>query len=177
MEMDPAELEVWQHYFTAHGLKQPFAQIWERAYKPEEIAEDRYAGCPILFFQLQGAEKHGFNEKLDIPGCVINAKWSSEAAPNGNQVSYCDIQSFRIKTYSRAVNHALAYLDRVTITGRVAKDDADVMRSVEGCNIAQIMDYIKVAEEAKAVNVLALLLEYKNAHFADFDPMDEFTLE
>ena len=33
------------------------------------------------------------------------------------------------------------------------------------------------AQEAQAVNVLALLLEYKNAHFADFDPMDEFTLE
>ena len=38
-------------------------------------------------------------------------------------------------------------------------------------------DFIQTAQEAQAVNVLALLLEYKNAHFADFDPMDEFTLE
>ena len=51
------------------------------------------------------------------------------------------------------------------------------MRSVEGCNLAQVTDYIAAAQEAGAVNVLALLLEYKNAHFADFDPMDEFTLE
>ena len=29
----------------------------------------------------------------------------------------------------------------------------------------------------KAVNVLALLLDYKNARFPDFGPTDEFTLE
>lgn len=39
------------------------------------------------------------------------------------------------------------------------------------------MSYIAAAQEANAVNVLALLLDYKNTHFADFDPMDEFTLE
>lgn len=43
--------------------------------------------------------------------------------------------------------------------------------------LAQVTEMIRVAQEAQAVNVLALLLEYKNAHFADFDPMEEFTLE
>ena len=177
MEMDAEEVTAWQKAFTSRGVKQPFAQIWERAYTQEEIAEDRYAGCPILFFQLQGAEKHGFNQDLKIPGCEVETKWSSEEAANGNKVSYCDIRSFRIKKYSRAVNHALAYLDRVTIEGRIKKDDADVMKSVEGCNVAQVTEYIRIAQEAQAVNVTALLLEYKNAHFADFDPMEEFTLE
>ncbi len=31
--------------------------------------------------------------------------------------------------------------------------------------------------EKNAVNILAQLLEYKSAHFAEFDPMDEFTLD
>ena len=177
MEMEPSALAAWQRYFNVHGLKQPFAQIWERVYKPEEIASDRYCGCPILFFQLQGAEKHGFDHELKIPGCEIQVKWSSETAPNGNKVSYCDIQSFKIGTFSRAVNHALAYLDRVTITGRIRKDDTDVMRSMEGCSPADLMSYIAAAQEANANNVLAALLEYKNTHFADFDPMAEFTLE
>ena len=177
IEMKKDELEAWQKYFISHELKQPFAQIWERAYTKEEIAEDRYAGCPILFFQLQGAEKHGFNQDLNIHGCRVEAKWTSEAAANGNKVSYCDIRSFKIETFSRAVNHALAYLDRVTIEGRIKKDDADVMRSVEGSNLAQVTDYIRLAQENSAINVLALLMEYKNNRFADFDPMDEFTLE
>ena len=46
-----------------------------------------------------------------------------------------------------------------------------------GFTLAQITEFIAAAQEANAVNVLAALLEYKNVNFADFDPMDEFTLE
>ena len=177
MEMETSETEAWQAYFTARGLKQPFAQIWEPVHTKDDIAPDRYAGCPINFFQLQGAVKHGLSEKLVIPGCTVDAKWTSEQAASGKTVTFCDIKSFKIYSYSRAVNHAVAYLDRVTVLGRIEKDDISAMDFVRGCNIAQITDFIAAAQEANAVNVLAALLEYKNAHFADFDPMDEFTLE
>ncbi len=43
--------------------------------------------------------------------------------------------------------------------------------------LAQVTKFISAAQEANATNVLAALLEYKNAAFPDFDPMDEFTLE
>ena len=177
MEMDRREIENWQAYFSSHGLKQPFAQIWEPVRTSEEIAPDRYKGCPILFFALQGADKHGFNEKLEIPGCEVTAEWSSKPASNGKTTSWCDIQSFKIKEYSRAVNHAVAYLDRVTVLGRIEKDDLSAMNYVTGCNIAQMQDYIAAAQKGNAVNVLAALLEYKNANFPDFDPMAEFMLE
>ena len=36
---------------------------------------------------------------------------------------------------------------------------------------------VKLAQENDAVNVLAQLMEYKNSHYAEFDPMVEFTLE
>ena len=177
MEMSAEEVSAWQKYFTDRVLKQPFAQIWERVYKPEDISEDRYRDCPILFFALQGAGKHGFDEKLDIPGCKVETKWTSEKAPNGNSVSYCNITSFRIEKYSRAVNHAIAYLDRTTVLGRIAKDDISVMDYVEGCNAAQITDYTDAANNAKATNVLAALLEYKNKNFPDATPFDMFTLD
>ena len=74
-------------------------------------------------------------------------------------------------------NHVIAYLDRITMLDRIRKDDLSVPDFLPGCNIAQIADYINCAQEANATNVLAALLEYKNAHFADFDPMAEFTLE
>ena len=48
---------------------------------------------------------------------------------------------------------------------------------LDGFTLAQITEFTAVAQEAKSTNVLALLMEYKNTHFADFDPMDEFTLE
>ena len=177
MEMSAEEVSAWQKYFTDRVLKQPFAQIWERVYKPEDISEDRYKDCPILFFALQGAGKHGFDEKLKISGCKVETKWTSEKAPNGNSVSCCNITSFRIGKYSRAVNHAIAYLDRTTVLGRIAKDDISVMDYVEGCNAAQITDYTDAANNAKATNVLAALLEYKNKNFPDATPFDMFTLD
>ena len=60
---------------------------------------------------------------------------------------------------------------------RVRKDDVSVMDFMSGFTLAQITEFISEAQEANAVNVLAALLEYKNNNFADFDPMDEFTLE
>ena len=177
MEMTRDEIALWQAYFTDRGLKQPFAQIWEPVYKKKELRSDRYAGCPIPFFQLRGAEKHGFNEKLEIPGCQVEAKWCSGQMTNGKKTSFCDIRRFSVKKNSRQVNHAVAYLDRITISGRIAKDDVTVMDLMSSFTLAQITEFIAIAQETDAVNVLALLLEYKKEHFTGFDPMEEFTLE
>ena len=46
-----------------------------------------------------------------------------------------------------------------------------------GFTFAQIMEFISVAQESNAINVLALLLEYKNKNFSEFNPMEEFVLE
>jgi hypothetical protein len=61
--------------------------------------------------------------------------------------------------------------------GRIMADDVTIADQLNSCNIAQITNYIQCAQEAKATNVLALLLDYKNKAFPDFDPMAEFELE
>ena len=48
---------------------------------------------------------------------------------------------------------------------------------LSGFSLAQITEFIKVATENNCTNVTALLLDYKNQNFADFDPMEEFSLE
>ena len=75
------------------------------------------------------------------------------------------------------MNHIVTILDGLTVEDRITKDDVTVAEAFPGYTLAQITEFISAAQEAKATNVLALLLEYKNAHFADYDPMDEFTLE
>ena len=84
---------------------------------------------------------------------------------------------FSFPRYTRTVNHIVSLLDKWIAEDRIKKDDVSVANLLDLATFAQIMGFIKIAQEAKAVNVLALLLDYKNAHFADFDPMDEFTLE
>ena len=46
-----------------------------------------------------------------------------------------------------------------------------------GFTLAQITEFIRLATENTCTNVTALLLDYKNQNFADFDPMEEFSLE
>ena len=75
------------------------------------------------------------------------------------------------------VNHIVSYLDRITIYSKILSDNIEIMEYLPQFTFAQICDFIKIADENKAINVQAILLEYKNKNFADFDPMDEFTLE
>ena len=177
LEMEQVDIIGWQRYFNERRIKQPFAQVWEPVHSKDEIAIDRYRGCSILFFQLHGAIRHGFDEKLDIPGCTIRTVWNSQTTEKGKTTSFCDIVEFKIEKYSRIVNHAIAYLDRLTVLDRIEKDDTSIMDFVEGCTFAQINDYICRALESKAVNVTALLLEYKDQHFKELQPMDSFILE
>ena len=42
---------------------------------------------------------------------------------------------------------------------------------------AHINEFISVATEAHAINVTAMLMEYKNTNYPDLDPLAEFTLD
>ncbi len=191
MEMDAEDLDAWQKYFTSHGFKQPFAQVWEPVRRPEDVREDRFFGAELPLYRFQGQEKHGIS--------LISSGWSEE--PDYISFADCELDcepkvptrhgkfwemqrdklmvlgKLRYPKYTRQVNHIVVYLDRVTAWDRVRMDDVSVMEQMDLFTLAQITGFIAAAQEAQAVNVLALLLEYKNAHFADFAPMDEFTLE
>ena len=186
MEMTAEDISVWQKYFTKHDLKQPFAQVWEPVRKPEDIAKDRYAGCYIPYYRFLNQKKHGIyvedydfhnDIEISIDQCntvIDRIDWSRHAI----SVDDCfEVKEFSFKKYTRKVNHIVAYLDRVTVWDRVRKDDVSVMDMMDGFTLAQITEFISAAQEANAVNVLAALMDYKNNNFADFDPMDEFTLE
>lgn len=184
MEMKPEDVAAWQKYYTAHNLKQPFQQVWESVYEQSEIREDRYKDCPINANYLKNQSRRG-----------IHVEWwenywveSRDFRIQGFEVDACEadredgklrleIVSLRPLEWNRRANMVIAFLDRITVWDRVKKDDVRVMDHVSCFTLAQITEMIQIAQEANAVNVLALLLEYKNAHFADFNPMDEFTLE
>lgn len=88
-----------------------------------------------------------------------------------------EIQRFSVSKFTRKANHIIAYLDRVTIYDRIRKDDTSISAFLPQFTLAQITEFIKVATENNCTNVTALLLDYKNQNFADFDPMEEFSLE
>ena len=194
MDMGEEEIGLWQKYFSGNQLKQPFEQVWEPAYRENEIREDRYSGIPVRFKYLKNREKHGIEagiyytyeditDYIHLTGCDITYTIEEYATNNS---SYGDnralletkavLGKFTYGKITRQVNHIVYLLDKLTVYERIAKDDTSVNFFLPKFTLPQIMDFIRIANENSAANVLALLLEYKNAHFAEFDPMEEFTL-
>ena len=186
MEMKREDVIAWQKYFTSHDLKQPFEQVWEPAHKANEIKPDRYVGCMIPCYRFLNQEKHGIYSggsmmkgewSASFRDCTGKTEWVDYSRTGIGPNSLFEIKSLSFKSYTRQVNHIIAYLDRVTVWDRVRKDDLSVTEQLDRFTFAQITEFISAAQEANATNVLAALLDYKNAHFADFDPMTEFTLD
>ena len=186
MEMDQDDLTAWQKYFTSHALKQPFEQIWEPLVAPETVKEDRYKECKIPYYRFTNREKHGitiadydFHDVIEIHFADCNAEVERldydlhQINPN----DCFEVQSFSFKKYTRMTNHIVAYLDRITIYDRIRKDDITIAPFLPNFTLAQIMEFINIAIENQCVSVTALLLNYKNENFADFDPMEAFALD
>lgn len=187
LEMDPAETAAWQKYFTAHSIKQPFAQIWEPTPLAEKIKPDRYKGCMIEYCRFLSREEHGitvedydFHNEIDISlrDCDAEIKRIDWHRHEISMSDRFEIEAIAVtNTASRMANHVIAYLDRITIYERIKKDDPSIADQLKRCNVAQITDYIRAAQEANATNVLALLLDYKNKNYANVNPMEEFVLD
>lgn len=188
MEMKKKDIEVWQKYFVTHGLKQPFTQIWEPVIAPEMIERDRYKGCRLSVYKFSGKEKHGIksyglydwssNYGFKLTDCELSFFDSGERFYHDmKEPPEYTLGEFQFKIYNRKVNHIVSILDKMTVEERIKKDDLSSTERLEGFTLAQVSEFIKLAQENNALNVLAQLLDYKNAHFAEFDPMDEFTLD
>lgn len=186
MEMSQNDLIAWQKYFSSNGIKQSFEQIWEPVVDENSVKGDRYQGCMIPYYRFLGQNKHGiyvedkdFHNDIDISfdDChadIDRIDWMRhEISPDHR----FEIRSFCVKQFTRKANHIIAYLDRVTIYDRIRKDDTGISTSLPQFTLAQITEFLKVATENNCTNVTALLLDYKNQNFADFEPMDEFSLE
>ena len=77
----------------------------------------------------------------------------------------------------RRANHIIAYLDQVTVKERIMKDDESVINLMDRFTLAQIMEFIAVAQEKSSMNVLTLLMEYKNNHYGETDVVSGLLLE
>ena len=185
-DMTTKELAAWQTYFTSHGLKQPFEQVWEPVIDENSFAEDRYKGCMIPFYRFKGREKHGisvqdwdFHNQIDISfeGCSANVERIDWARHQIEMNHRFQVNSISFRSLTRKVNHILAYLDRITVYDRIVKDDVSVAQYLPSFTLAQITEFIKLTSENNCPNVTAILLDFQQKNFPEFDPMAEFTLD
>ena len=188
MEMTGADIAAWQKYFTSHGIKQAFAQVWEPVIDPASVREDRYAGIVLPRVYFDGMDKHGitgngfraFSEEFEYTfrDCELELDPTiCRPDPQGDE-KYCyKLGKFSYEKYTRYTNHIVGLLDGWTVRERILKDDISVTSRLERFTLPQIMAFIALASEHNCHNVTAALLAYKNEHFADDDPMAGFWLE
>lgn len=181
MEINAAEVEAWQKYFISRGLKQPFEQIWEPVHEAAEIHMDRYADCHIPVVYLKNQQRRGIDaewyEGEYYEDHHVNIKGFSVSYEQTDDPNKLEITKLVPMAWNRRTNMVISYLDRITVYDRVKKDDVSVMNQMERFTLAQLGEFISLAQENGAVNVTALLMEYKNTRFPDFDPLAEFVLE
>ena len=189
IEMGEEETKAWQKYFASRGLRQPFLQVWEPIIPRDSIQPDRYASCAIPLYRLKDQERHGIFMKYHpyngdeighwegtIEGCMAQIRqetYGTDAA----DITF-SIPTFRFTKYqARRVNHAAAYLDWVTVYDSIVKDeDARIAGQLGEFTLAQITEFIQAAIGHGSSRCLALLMDYKNKAFGDYDPMEEFVL-
>ena len=186
IEMNKEELLGWQQFFIRNNRKQPFEQIWEPVIDIRKVKADRYAGRMIPYHKFLHREKDGitvrdydFHNEITITfaGCnavVERIDWARHQIDMNHRF---EITSIMVPRVTRASNHILAYLDRITVIDKVLADDVSITEILDNFSFAQIEDYIKLANENDCNNVLAILMDFKNANFSGFDPMDEFVLD
>ena len=186
MEMTKKEITAWQKYFAAHSLKQPFAQVWEPVIDFKTIREDRYSGIEIPAYRFKGQEKHGITFQfdfgsstlyIDLNDCILDIDDGSAVGRHDLNLQGNLVLGRLQANESRASNHIIGLLDKWTIYGRILKDDTSIIELLPNATVAQITDYLNFAVENNCTSCTAALLEYKNAQFADFASMAEFTLE
>ena len=179
MEMKKEDLEYWQKYFTSHGLKQPFEQVWEPVVDFSAVREDRYQGLTLSANRLRNQGRHGIYysnyEGISFTDLDLKCYFSDDYWMNENIT--VTFGKFQVTNPSRAANHVLVRLDRWLAAERVRKDDATVVNVLDSFTLAQVTELLNLAIENQCTNCTATLLEYKNQKFPDFDPMDVFTLD
>lgn len=186
MEMKTNEVKAWQNYFVSRGLKQPFEQIWEPVVDEKALKEDRYRGLPIPFYRFRGQLKHGieiydsdFHNEISITLYgfkveILRLDWERHSIDVNHRFEIKSIKPYG--KFSRSHNHLIAYLDKCTIYGRIKNDDVNVVELLNSFTLAQIMDFIKFANENNSTNVTAAIMDYKNTHYGTDNIMDEFVL-
>ena len=186
MEMENATLLAWQQYFTTNGLKQPFEQVWEPVIDGLSVESNRYEGVLIPFYRFKGREKHGivvknydFYNDIEISFKACNAlveriDWERHYIDMNHNF---EVKNFSFKTYTRQVNHIVAYLDRCTVYNRILNDDVSLAQYLHSFTLAQITEFVKLASENNCPNATAILLEYQQKNFPEFDPMAEFIFD
>ena len=117
-----------------------------------------------------------FHPDLFDPRQLNSGVYTTEREFRNQKNRLINLHRFRFAQFNRHVNHIAAYLDRLTLPGRICKDDPDIRRQLTGLSQASIQELIKMARAHKAYRALSVLMDFHNSVFGAVDPGEVFDI-
>ena len=207
LDMSDEQIRGWQEYLQSKGIKLLIEQVWEpiTAIKNLQIfdgmilsKEDRSEFKRILGQKGITVKSEADYSEFDYRS--YRYEFSNSATMhvgNSLEIDYVvdeDTGETTLKTLkytakylmgnnserlARELNTVLFELCRVSVKSAICQDSDQLSTWISSSKFtaAQILEFIRIAQEKNSVNALGVLLEYKQQNFPKFDPMAEFTLE
>ncbi|MBR2790550.1 MAG: leucine-rich repeat protein [Eggerthellaceae bacterium] len=181
IEMDSSDISAWREYFIANNLEQPFVQVWEKVIDFRSFDSGRYLGFKIKAFRLLGHEDDGIRlvrgdydeygfAMLEIDGGSAQIRVEDGSWHGGAPADLIEIMSIWFRSRkTRMANHIVYYLDSCCLYQRIASNDITVMDDIGTPSFTTLLSYLNLAVESGATELGALLIEYRDKHFPEYD--------
>ena len=119
-------------------------------------------------------EEYGF----ELTDCKMEQEGSEWRFVSGiTDDATFSLGKFTFEKFTRYVNHIVYLFDKWTVSGRLLNGDTSVEPLLKAFTAAQIREFVKLTTDKELTEVTAMLLQYQTEHFAEFDPLAEFTLD
>ena len=201
LDMEPAEIAEWQNYIIDHNIRQPFEQMWEPAFDLNKYHDaSEFAGLTI-----SSSERNAMKKELKEKGIeVYSDDIASEYDYQARKYVFNDYNTMHFGIYAdadytinddksitfdnirlkkgrnrNAANTILFSLHKILMEQIVSSDSDDKLSREELSlfTLAQILSFIAIAEENHSVRCKAILLDYKNENYPDYNVLDDLLLE
>lgn len=201
LDMPKQEVDAWQHYLTNNQITLLVEQVWEPLADLSGDLSGRYTDQTI-----SSAERNSMKKNLKSRGIEVRSEndgaefdhrnWRYDFSNTGRMffgncmsIAYEVDDATKAVTFrrnasvarnkSRALNAVVFELDRATIRSAIVRGEDQRLNTkiLDTFTTAQIQEFTDLAVESNSTGCSALLLEYKQTHFPDADPMDTFVLE
>ena len=199
LDMATTQIDAWQHYLQNGGKKLLIEQVWEPIATVKDIS--LYENMV-----LSKEERNEFKRVLGRKAIAIRSENDgSEFNHREFKYVYSDTGTMYVgnvlriryqvkedtgettllkfhclnEKMTRELNTIMFELGRVCVKSAIRQDAIHVLSEVlsAGYTAAQVAEFIRLAQDCGNTQATAILLEYQQNHFADLDPMAEFTLD
>ena len=198
IEMSEEQIGAWRDKLAENGKKLLIEQVWEPIASIEDI--DSFTNMV-----LSAKDNKDFKSVLRRKGISVKSDVASAYNHREQRFVFGDIGIMNIgnslkmryhvnescgeitmlrfwgqsRYMTREINTILYELQCACVKTAIRKDDAEQLSKLLGehFTIVQIMEFIKMARMNESSMTMAILLNYKNRQFGEFDPMDEFLLD